>query len=124
MKNKRPKNLNLFTIKFPIPAIVSILHRISGVILFLAIPFVLWGLSISLSSQQDFDDLRQTLMSPFSKFLIWCVLAALFYHLVAGLRHVLMDMGIGEEQKSGKLSAQITIVISVILIILAGIWLW
>lgn len=124
MKHQRPVNLNLFTISFPIPAIVSILHRISGVILFLVIPFLLWGLSLSLSSQQDYDDLHQLLTQPFAKFLIWGVLAALLYHLVAGIRHLFMDMGIGEELKSGRLGAQITIIVSAILIILAGIWIW
>lgn len=124
MKQQRPRNLNLFTIRFPIPAIVSILHRISGVILFLLIPFIIWGLNLSLSSGQDYDDLHQFLTTPIMKFIIWGSLSAFIYHLVAGIRHILMDMGIGEELKSGRLSSQITIIISVILIILAGIWLW
>jgi succinate dehydrogenase / fumarate reductase cytochrome b subunit len=124
VKHKRPVNLNLFTIRFPIPAIASILHRISGVILFLFIPFVLWGLHLSLASQQDFDDVHQFLTSLWVKLVIWGVLSALIYHLIAGIRHLLMDMGIGETIKSGKLGAQITIGISVIFIILAGIWLW
>lgn len=124
MKHKRPVNLNLFTIRFPIPAIASILHRISGVILFLFIPFILWGLSSSLASQQDFDDVHQFFTSAWVKFIIWGVLSALVFHLIAGIRHILMDMGIGEELKSGKLGAQITIGISVVFIILVGIWLW
>jgi len=124
VKHKRPVNLNLFTISFPIPAIASILHRISGVILFLAIPFILWALSLSLASQQDFDDVRQLFTSAWMKFIIWGVLSALVFHLIAGIRHLLMDMGIGEELKSGKLGAQITIGISIVFIILVGIWLW
>lgn len=124
MKHKRPINLNLFTIHFPIPAIVSILHRITGVILFLLIPFMIWGLGLSLSSQQDFEQVYQFLTSPLMKFIIWCVLAALIYHLIAGVRHLLMDMGIGEELKTGKLGALLTIIISLILIVLAGVWLW
>lgn len=124
MKNQRPKNLNLFTIRFPIPAIVSILHRISGVILFLLIPIVLWGLYLSLSSQQNFDDLHQFLLTPGMKFFLWCSLSAFLYHLVAGIRHLLMDIGIGEELRSGKISAILTIVIAALLIILTGVWLW
>lgn len=124
MKHKRPVNLNLFTIQFPIPAIVSILHRISGVILFLLIPFIIWGLGLSLVSQQDFDDLHQFMTAPFMKFIIWLFLSAFIYHFVAGIRHLFMDAGIGEELKSGKLSAKITIIISLVLIVLAGIWLW
>ena len=124
MSKQRPKNLNLFTIRFPIPAIISILHRISGVILFLVVPFMLWGLSLSLSSPQDFDDLHLFLSSPWMKLFIWSCLSAFIYHFIAGIRHLLMDVHVGEELKSGRLSAKLTLFISIILIILAGIWLW
>lgn len=124
MNNQRPKNLNLLTIRFPIPAIVSILHRISGVILFLFIPVILWGLSLSLSSQQSFDELTQLLTKPWMKFTFWVCLSAFFYHFVAGMRHLLMDIGIGAELKSGRIAAVITILVSAVLIILTGIWLW
>lgn len=124
MKNKKPKNLNLLTIRFPIPAIVSILHRISGFILFLLIPIMLWGLYLSLSSQQSFDDLHQTLSTPWIKFVIWGCLSAFFYHFVAGIRHLLMDIGVGEELKSGRISAILTLIIAALLIILTGVWLW
>ena len=124
MKKQRPKNLNLFTIRFPIPAIASILHRISGFILFILIPFILWGLHLSLDSQESFDNLHQVFVTPWVKFLIWASLSAFIYHFIAGIRHLLMDIGIGEELKSGKLSAILTIIIAAILIILTGIWLW
>lgn len=124
MKHQRPINLNLFTIRFPIPAIVSILHRISGVILFLLIPFLLWSLSLSLSSPDDFDQLHQFLTTPIMKFILWASISALIYHFVAGIRHLLMDIELGVELKSGRLSAFVTLLISIILIILAGIWLW
>ena len=124
MKHKRPINLNLFTIKFPITAIVSILHRLSGLLLFILIPFLLWGLNLSLSSQQDFDALYFRLTTPWSKFIIWLLLSAFIYHFVAGIRHLIMDAGIGEGLKSGRLGAILVLVISVILTLLAGIWLW
>lgn len=85
---------------------------------------MLWGLSLSLSSPQDFDDLHLFLSSPFMKLLIWSCLSAFIYHFIAGIRHLLMDVHVGEELKSGRLSAKLTLVISIILIILAGIWLW
>lgn len=124
MKKQRPKNLNLFTIRFPIPAIASILHRISGFILFLLIPFILWGFYLSLTSAQSFNDLHQILITPWVKLVIWCSLSAFLYHFIAGIRHLLMDIGMGEELKSGKLSAIFTIIIAAVLIILTGIWLW
>lgn len=124
MIKQRPKNLNLLTIRFPVPAIVSILHRISGVILYLLIPLILWALSLSLSSPDDFDTLHQFLSSPLMKLLMWGFLSAFIYHFFAGIRHLLMDIHIGDELKSGRLSAQITIVLSAVFILLAGIWLW
>lgn len=124
MKNQRPKNLNLFTIRQPLPAIVSILHRISGIILFLLIPFLLWVLNLSLSNPEGYETLHEYLSSNTAKFIIWCSLSAFFYHFVAGIRHLLMDVHLGEELKSGRLSARITLVIAGLLIIMAGVWLW
>ncbi len=124
VNTQRPKNLNLFTIRFPLPAIVSILHRVSGVILFLAIPLILWGLSLSLSSQQSFDELQQFLTTPYMKLIIWSCLSAFIYHFFAGIRHLLMDIGIGDELRSGKFSAILTFIVAGIFILLAGIWLW
>jgi succinate dehydrogenase / fumarate reductase cytochrome b subunit len=124
VKDPRPINLNLFTVRFPIPAIVSILHRISGVILFLIIPFLIWGLNLSLTSFQDYENLRDFLTTPLMKFILWGVLAAFIYHMIAGIRHLFMDMGIGESLKGGRFGAKLTLVISLILIVLVGIWLW
>jgi succinate dehydrogenase / fumarate reductase cytochrome b subunit len=125
VRKDRPVNLNLFTIHFPIPAIVSILHRISGVILFLFIPFMLWGLNVSLKSEQDFTNLQASLKTSMClKVWVWCVLAAFIFHFVAGIRHLLMDVHIGDELKSGRVSAYLTFIISILLMILAGIWLW
>lgn len=124
MKNQRPKNLNLFTIRFPVPAIASILHRLSGFVLFLIIPVALWALNRSLTSMVSFDALYRLFLSPTTKFIIWCCLSAFFYHLVAGIRHLLMDIHVGEELKSGRLSAILTFVITGLLMILTGLWLW
>jgi len=124
VNNHRPKNLNILTIRFPIPAIVSILHRISGVILFLLIPIFLWGLKLSLASQQDFDSLKEFLSTPVMKFIVWCFLSAFIYHFVAGIRHLLMDLHIGEELKSGRIMSVLTMIVSILFIIMTGVWLW
>lgn len=124
MNKQRPVNLDLFTIKFPITAIISILHRISGVLLFLLIPFVLWMLSVSLSDPIRFTELQLLMKSPLVKLVLWGLLAALIYHLIAGIRHIVMDMGFGEELTTARLSARGVIVMAVVLILLAGIWLW
>ncbi|MCE3237772.1 MAG: sdhC [Gammaproteobacteria bacterium] len=124
MRKKRPINLNLLTIRFPLPAIVSILHRISGVFLFLLIPFMLWGLHLSLASPQDFDDLHSFLSSLPMKFMIWVSLSAFTYHFMAGIRHLFMDIHLGEELKSGRFSAKLTLIFSIVIIFFIGIWLW
>ncbi len=117
-------NLDLTTLKFPPMAIVSILHRISGVTLFLAIPLLLFLLQSSLSSADQFQHIQQLLTGIGFKFVIFVVLAALFYHLVAGIRHMIMDIGFAETLQAGRRGAVAVMIISGILIILAGIWLW
>ena len=123
MKHFRPKNLDLFTIHFPIPAIISILHRISGAFLFLLIPFVLWGFAYSLTP--DGFDVWQGWFSSLSiRFLFWLFFIPFCFHLVAGLRHLLMDIHIGDSLKGGRRFAQLVLIVSIVLIIMAGIWLW
>ncbi|MGO1501889.1 MAG: succinate dehydrogenase, cytochrome b556 subunit [Marinobacter sp.] len=124
MNSKRPVNLDLGKIHFPLPAITSILHRISGIIIFVGVAFMLYGLQLSLSGEEGFSQVSELLNSFLAKLIIWGILSALLYHLVAGIKHLLMDMGIAEELESGRAAAKITIVVSVILIVLAGVWVW
>lgn len=124
MHIKRPMNLDLTTIHFPIMAVVSILHRISGVVLFLFSPFILWLFDQSLSSSTHFLNIQAVLSEPLMKWLIWAFLAALFYHLVAGIRHLCMDFGVGDSLQGGHLGARLVIIGTVILTLLAGVWLW
>ena len=124
MNKQRPVNLNLFTIRFPIPAIVSILHRVSGVVLFLLIPLALWSLELSLSSPEGFQRLQDDFSQPFAKVLLWLFLAPFLFHFVAGIRHLLMDINIGIELKTGRLTAIVAIFAAALLIILSGIYIW
>ncbi|OGT31140.1 MAG: succinate dehydrogenase, cytochrome b556 subunit [Gammaproteobacteria bacterium RIFCSPHIGHO2_12_FULL_35_23] len=124
MVNKeRPVNLKLTSIHFPMPAITSILHRITGVVLFFFIPFLLWLTWYSLSSEQSFNNIK-TFMSLFSfRFFLWVFISALFYHIVAGIRHLFMDIHIGETLKGGRYSAWFIFILSAVVIILLGIYL-
>jgi len=124
VKSKRPVNLNLLKIRFPAPAIVSILHRASGVIVFLLLPLLLWLLSRSLASQESFDSLHDSLSQPALKFFIWVLFSALFGHLVAGIRHLFMDAGIGESLRGGRFTAYMVFAISAVGVVLLGVWLW
>ncbi len=124
VSKERPVNLDIGTIKLPITSYVSILHRVSGVFLFAGTGLLLWLLASSLESAQGFAELQESLTSVVAKLAIWLVLAALIYHSVAGLRHLIMDFGIGEDLEGGVLGAKFTLVCSAILILLAGLWIW
>jgi succinate dehydrogenase / fumarate reductase cytochrome b subunit len=124
VKQSRPVHLKLWTIKFPIMAIVSVLHRISGVFLFLALPFLLWLLDKSLASFGDFVEIQSYLTAPLIKFFLFVVLAGLLYHLFAGIRHLLMDAGIGESLSGGRKGSWWVMVVSIGIIGLVGLWIW
>ncbi|WP_020209258.1 succinate dehydrogenase, cytochrome b556 subunit [Gilvimarinus chinensis] len=124
MNKKRPVNLEISTIKLPITALVSITHRASGVFLFAGVAVLLWMLDSSLSSEEGFAAVQDALASPVCKFIIWAVLAGLAYHLVMGVRHLFMDCGVGESLEGGRLGAKLALAVAVILIVLAGVWVW
>lgn len=124
MNSKRPTNLDLTTIQLPLPAKASIIHRISGLILFFAVAFMLCALAASLESEQSFADLKAGFDNGLVKFITWGILSALGYHLVAGIKHLLMDMGIGESKEGGRTGAIITLIGGAIVIVLAGVWVW
>ncbi|PCJ26030.1 MAG: succinate dehydrogenase, cytochrome b556 subunit [SAR86 cluster bacterium] len=124
MNDKRPTNLELTTFKYPLPAITSLLHRISGVFIFAGVALMLYLLDLSLQSESGFGLVVELLDNLFVKLLAWAVLAGLLFHLIAGIKHLLMDMGIGETLKGGVIGASITIALSAIAMIIAGIWIW
>jgi succinate dehydrogenase / fumarate reductase, cytochrome b subunit len=123
VKAHRQVYLNLWRIRFPIPAIVSILHRISGIVIFLGLPFMLYLLSRSLISQDSFDSLSTTLEGPGFKVILWILLVAVLGHFLAGIRHLLMDVGIGEGLKAGRRSAALVLLVTAIYAILIGFWI-
>ncbi|ACS84945.1 succinate dehydrogenase, cytochrome b556 subunit [Musicola paradisiaca Ech703] len=125
VKKQRPVNLDLQTIRFPVTAIASILHRVSGVITFVAVGILLWLLGLSLSSQEGFVHAAAIMGSFIVKFIVWGILTALSYHIVGGLRHLLMDFGYIEETfAAGSSSAKISFIITVVLSLLAGVLVW
>lgn len=124
VQDKRPVNLDIGTIRLPITAYVSILHRASGAVSFAGAAVLLWMLYASLDSESSFLQLQQCLGSFLAKLILWGVLSALAYHSAAGIKHLIMDLGIGETMEGGKRGAFITLVAAVILIVLAGAWIW
>ncbi|MDF1821272.1 MAG: succinate dehydrogenase, cytochrome b556 subunit [Alcanivoracaceae bacterium] len=124
VNQKRPVNLDLTTIKFPVTAIVSIFHRMTGVAIFFAIPVLLWLLDRSLASPESFADVKELMTSKLAVLVMWGILAVLIYHFLAGVRHLVMDMGIGETLEGGRRGAFMVFIGAAILIFLAGGWLW
>lgn len=125
MKTARPINLSLSTVMTqPLPAIASITHRITGVILFGGVGFLLYLLDGSLSSPEGLDRARAWLAAPVAKLMLWIVLSTLAYHFVAGIKHLLLDFDIGDSLDGARLGSTIVFVVSAILIVLAGVWVW
>jgi succinate dehydrogenase / fumarate reductase, cytochrome b subunit len=121
MKQTRPIYLDLRQIRQPLPAIISLLHRISGVLLFLAIPWLLTLFQASLASAESFTTLQNSLGV---KLALFSLLAAYSYHLVAGLRFLLLDLHWGASLKSARRSAWIVTLASTLTAVLIGSWLW
>lgn len=124
MKKQRPVNLQLNTISFPPTAIVSILHRVSGVGMFVGMVFVIWAWATALQSAEDFMMVQDILGGVFGKIIAIGTVSLLIFHVVVGIRHVIMDMGYWEELDSGNASAKASIVIWLILTVLTGVAIW
>jgi succinate dehydrogenase / fumarate reductase cytochrome b subunit len=124
VNTRRPVNLDLTTIRQPLAAISSILHRVSGVIVFAGIAGLLWLFDASLTSEASFNSVQAAALSPLMRFLLWGVLSALAYHCVAGVKHLLLDLGVGESREGGPRGAQLVFVVSAVLIVLLGAWIW
>jgi succinate dehydrogenase / fumarate reductase cytochrome b subunit len=124
VKDQRPVNLEIGTMRLPITAWASISHRISGVVLFGASALALWALDRSLASAAGFNEVVTLLTSPIARFIGWAALTALLYHSLAGVRHLIMDFGIGETLEGGVFGARAVIVLSVIGAAGIGVWLW
>ncbi len=125
MKENRPVNLDLTTISLPITAITSILHRVSGVAIFFGMALFIYLFDKSFSSEASFNEIKACIQGSLAlRAAIWLVLTGLIYHAVAGVKHLIMDLGFGETLEGGKKMSSATLVIAVILVVLAGVWLW
>jgi len=127
MNNKeRPVFISVspFTFAFPFTALASIAHRITGVLLFLGIGYLLWLLSVALESEAGFVEAQTVLAAPFAKIVLWGVLSTLIFHILAGVKHLLLDFHVGDTFEAATASAYVVVGLSVILIIATGVWIW
>lgn len=124
MNKNRPKHLALHKIKLPLPGMVSILHRVSGVLLFLSLPFILWIFQASLRSIETFTALAGFVHYPLVKLAILGLSWAFFHHFCAGIRYLLMDIHLGCELTQARASSRWVLAVSLVLTVLAGALLW
>ncbi len=127
VKSNRPVNLSpdlvlAVNLKSPV-AIASILHRISGIVIFLLIPVLLYILQGTLESPESFAAIKEDVFGGFiGRFLVFVTLAGLLYHFFVGLKHLVMDFGIAEELESGRNLAKAALGVSAVSIALAFVW--
>jgi succinate dehydrogenase / fumarate reductase cytochrome b subunit len=120
----RPKHLNLFQIRLPIPGIVSILHRISGASLFLMLPFLLYLLQQSLQSPDSYIHFRELVGHPLVKLILLGLLWAFLHHFCAGLRYLTLDMHMGTDLAAARSSSYAVVGVSLVMTVILGVWLW
>jgi succinate dehydrogenase / fumarate reductase, cytochrome b subunit len=124
MNKQRPIHLALHLIKLPLPGIVSILHRISGLMLFFALPLLLLMLQYSLASIETYTQLMAVLANPLLKLMLLGLLWAFLHHFCAGLRFLAIDMHYVRNLVQARNSSKVVIVVSLMLTVLIGIKLW
>lgn len=138
--NPRPqfRNLGLFSdlpayvMRFPASAIVSLLHRVSGLVLFLLLPVIIWVLDVSLSSEESFASLQNVFRNGVGwvpgwllKCLLLAVLWSFLHHLIAGLRYLWLDVShSATEKKTAMRSAKVVLTVSLTLTFLLGLKLF
>ncbi|SCK06000.1 succinate dehydrogenase, cytochrome b556 subunit [Vogesella sp. LIG4] len=124
MQKQRPKHLDLGKIRLPVPGIVSILHRISGVALFFALPLLIYLLSGSLSSAETFDNYHSVVAHPLMKLILIGFLWAFLHHACAGVRFLFLDIHKGLELQTARATAKIVLAVSLSLTVILGAILW
>ncbi|MDR2690459.1 MAG: succinate dehydrogenase, cytochrome b556 subunit [Azoarcus sp.] len=120
----RPKYLNVVQIRLPLPGIVSIFHRVSGAGLFLLLPFLIWLLDLSLTSESSFVQFKAVIGHPLVKLLLLGLLWAYLHHFCAGIRFLLLDVHKGLDLPCARRSARIVLIVSLALTAIIGVKLW
>jgi len=121
IKNKkRPKNLDLTTIRLPLPGILSIIHRVSGAGIFLLLPVLLWLFQASLGSPETFAVFKGVAAHPLVKLVFFGLIWLYLHHFCAGIRYLLLDLHKGIDLESARLSSKIVFAVSIALTLVIG----
>jgi len=121
---KRPKNLDLLRISLPLPAKVSILHRVSGALLFLSLPVFIYQLDQSLDSAETYASAADFFALPLVKLAVMVMVWSYSHHFCAGIRYLLLDLHLGLDRVPANRSAQAVLAASLVLTVLVGVQLW
>jgi len=120
----RPVYLNLFQIRLPVGGVVSILHRVSGTLLVLALPFALWMFARSLESAQRFAAVQELVRAVPARWVLCIVLLGLGHHLLAGIRHLLLDLHVGMSRGGARLGGWLVLMLDGVVAVALGVsWL-
>ncbi|NKB97727.1 MAG: succinate dehydrogenase, cytochrome b556 subunit [Pseudomonadales bacterium] len=124
MKTDRPVNLNIFTITLPFVGVASFTHRVTGMILFVGFAFGLYALQLALSSPEGFAEAATLSDSVLGRIIFVGLIFALSYHVLAGIKHLLLDFHIGDTFEAQKVASLIVLVLAVIDTVVFGVLLW
>jgi succinate dehydrogenase / fumarate reductase cytochrome b subunit len=120
IKKKRPKNLDLPTIRLPLPGVLSILHRISGAVLFLLLPVLLWLFQQSLASPETYAVAKAVTGNILVKLILFGLIWLYMHHFCAGIRYLLLDLHKGVDLESARFSSKVVFAVSIVLTLIVG----
>jgi succinate dehydrogenase / fumarate reductase cytochrome b subunit len=123
-KKKRPVYLNLVQIRLPLPGFVSILHRISGALLFVSGVWLLFLLDRSLASESGFESVRRYATFPIVKLALLVLIWAYCHHFFAGIRYLFLDLDKGVDLPTARMTSWLTLAVSLVFTVFLGAKLW
>ena len=124
LKKKRPVYLNLVLIRLPLPGFVSILHRVSGLLLFVVAFWLLALLDASLESPESYAWVREIVALPLVKLVLVGIAWAFLHHFCAGIRYLFLDLDMGVDLAPARASSWAVLAVSIVLTLIFGAWLW
>ena len=123
-KRRRPLWYNLSPLSLPVPGLSSILHRVSGALLFLGLIAFLYLLDLSLASESGYARAGEILGGPVAKLLVIAAIWALLHHMCAGIRHLFLDIDVGVSLRAARRSAIAVFIVSLALTASIAVRIW
>ncbi len=124
MKSDRPVNLDIFTMNLPFTALASFAHRITGGILFVGLAFGLYALQLALSSAQGFAEAVTLSDTVLGRIIFTGLVFSFSYHLLAGIKHLLLDFHIGDSVRGAHLTSVVVVLLALLATLVFGVLIW